>query len=244
MLTANALDSVAVKPETLVQKLGFHRSELEAEWSAARQTLSNHWRCARGAEFERAHSIFTDWKVLDERGEMIKAARHDFTRARRRVEAALWSAISGIATGALAGLVVDLKAGGLTFGGGAILGGIGGGLSAYALIKTYSLTKGDDNRLHWSREHLREQAKLALLSYLAVAHFGRGRGPWKRDPRPGTGSTEISAVVDEQEGHPGCPSGKAPPMPSPASPAGMRTWKKPCAIWGGETLARLYPRDG
>ena len=128
---------------------------------------------------------------------MLKAARRDFSEP-QQVEAAVWSALSGIATGALAGLVVDLKAGGLTFGGGALLGGLGGGLSAYALIKTYNLVRGDDNKLHWSREHFREQVKLALLSYLAVAHFGRGRGPWRRDPRPEHWQREIHDLVESQ----------------------------------------------
>ena len=131
----------------------------------------------------------------DAEGEMLKSARRDFAEP-QHVEAAVWGALSGIASGALAGLVVDLKAGGLTFGGGALLGGIGGGLSAYALIKTYNLVRGDDNKLHWSREHFREQVKLALLSYLAVAHFGRGRGAWRRDPRPEHWQREIHELVE------------------------------------------------
>ena len=126
---------------------------------------------------------------------MLRAARRDFAEP-QQVEAAVWSALSGVATGALAGLVVDLKAGGLSFGGGALLGGLGGGLSAYALIKTYNLVRGDDNKLHWSREHFREQIKLALLSYLSVAHFGRGRGSWKRDPRPEHWQREVNDVVE------------------------------------------------
>src|SRR5205814_8414820 len=131
----------------------------------------------------------------DEKGEMLEAARRDFAEP-QHVEAAVWSALGGIATGALAGLVVDLKAGGLSFGGGALLGGLGGGLSAYALIKTFNLVRGEDNKLHWSREHFREQVKLALLGYLAVAHFGRGRGAWKRDPRPEHWQREVNALVD------------------------------------------------
>jgi hypothetical protein len=38
--------------------------------------------------------------------------------------------------------------------------------------------------------------KLALLSYLAVAHFGRGRGAWKRDPRPAHWQEQVSQLVD------------------------------------------------
>jgi hypothetical protein len=181
-LTASVLDGVAVKKESLLQKIGFNRSGLEAEWGEARQKLSE----SLAARAEHTMNKLIELHGLEgreERGEMLKAARRDFAEP-KQVEAAVWGGLSGVATGALAGLVVDLKAGGLTFGGGALLGGLGGGLSAYALIKTYNLVRGDDNKLHWSREHFREQVKLALLSYLSVAHFGRGRGSWKRDPRP------------------------------------------------------------
>jgi hypothetical protein len=65
------------------------------------------------------------------------------------------------------------------------------------LIKAFNLDRGEDNKLHWSREHFREQVKLALLSYLAVAHFGRGRGAWKRDPRPAHWQVEVSQLVDD-----------------------------------------------
>lgn len=41
--------------------------------------------------------------------------------------------------------------------------------------------------------------KLALLSYLAVAHFGRGRGSWKRDPRPEHWQREISVIVEAKK---------------------------------------------
>ena len=193
-LTANALDSVPVKPETMVQRLGFNRGDLEAEWSAARQRLSESL-ATRAAQAMNELIHLHGLEGSEDSEEMMKAAREDFATP-GKVDAAVWSAISGIASGALAGLVVDLKAGGLTFGGASILGGLSGGLGAYALIKTYSLTKGDDNRLHWSREHLREQVKLALLAYLAVAHFGRGRGAWKRDTRPEFWSQHVGTVVD------------------------------------------------
>ena len=39
-LTANALDGAVVKKETLLQKIGFNRATIEAEWNEARQRLS------------------------------------------------------------------------------------------------------------------------------------------------------------------------------------------------------------
>jgi GTPase SAR1 family protein len=193
-LTANALDGVAVRPESFLQKLGFQRSQIESEWNEARQKLSQSL-ASRAEQAMNQLIALHDLEGADEEGEMLKSARQDFATP-EHVEAAVWSALGGIATGALAGLVVDLKAGGLTFGGGALLGGISGGLGTYALIRTYNLVRGEDNKLHWSKEHFREQVKLALLSYLAVAHFGRGRGAWKRDPRPAHWQQEVSHLVE------------------------------------------------
>ncbi len=196
-LTANALDGAIVKPESLLQKIGFKRAELEAEWNTARLKLSESL-AARAEHTMNKLIELHDLEGEDSGGEMLRAARQDFAEP-QHVETAIWSAVSGVATGALAGVIVDIKSGGLTFGGGALLGGIGGGLSAYALIKSFNLVRGEDNKLHWSREHFQEQVKLALLSYLAVAHYGRGRGAWKRDPRPLHWQNVVHELVDDRQ---------------------------------------------
>ncbi len=238
-LTASALDGVPVKKESLIQKLGFNRGPLETEWKEARQKLSESLAGRAEQTMNRLIELH-GLEGREARGEMLKAARHDFTEP-QQVGAAVWGALSAVASGALAGLVVDLKAGGLTFGGGAILGGIGGGLGAYALITTYNLVRGDDNKLHWSREHLREQVKLALLSYLAVAHFGRGRGSWKRDPRPEHWQSEVSAVVESRKD-----SLDAIWKGASHSESGVTSvnedMEKTMRDMGRETLARLYPK--
>ncbi len=193
-LMANALDGVAVKTESFLQKLGFNRGSIESDWSEARQKLSESL-AMRAEQAMNELIVLHSLEGHDETAALL-GARRDFAEP-KQVEAAVWSAVSGIATGALAGLIVDLKAGGLTFGGGALLGGLSGGFSAYALIKTYHLVRADDNKLHWSGEHFREQVKLALLSYLAVSHFGRGRGTWKRDPRPAHWQESVNMLIDE-----------------------------------------------
>jgi hypothetical protein len=237
-LTASALDGAPVKPESFFQKLGFNRGSLEADWTEARQKLSE----SLATRAEQTMNKLIELHGLegrDEQGEMLKAARRDFAEP-HQVETAVWSALGGIATGALAGLVVDLKAGGLTFGGGALLGGLGGGLSAYALIKTFNLVRGEDNKLHWSREHFREQVKLALLGYLAVAHFGRGRGAWKRDPRPEHWQREVNFLVDANSA-----ATDAVWKHASHADAGVTSVNEEMEILvrelGRETLRRLYP---
>jgi GTPase Era involved in 16S rRNA processing len=237
-LTASALDGVGVKKESLIQKLGFNRGPLETEWKEARQKLSESLAGRAEQTMNRLIELH-GLEGREERGEMLRAARQDFAEP-QQVEAALWGALSAVASGALAGLVVDLKAGGLTFGGGAILGGIGGGLGAYALITTYNLVRGEDNKLHWSREHLREQVKLALLSYLAVSHFGRGRGSWKRDPRPEHWQREVSEVVEAHRDSLDAIWKKASHLQSAVTSVNedVETIMREL---GRETLRRLYP---
>lgn len=82
----------------------------------------------------------------------------------------------GLLSGALTGLVADILHGGLTFGGGAVLGAILGGVGGYALGGAYRLATGPEPSVHWQPAALDRLAGEALLRYLLVAHHGRGRG--------------------------------------------------------------------
>lgn len=93
--------------------------------------------------------------------------------------------IGGLVSGALGGLVADLHAGGLTFGAGALIGGVLGALGASGAAQAYNLTRGGESgRVGWSAAFLTQRFSAALLRYLAVAHFGRGRGDWVEGEYP------------------------------------------------------------
>jgi hypothetical protein len=80
-------------------------------------------------------------------------------------------------SGAVGGLVADLAAGGLTFGAGALLGGLLGAAGARGLASAYNLARGTDaTTVRWSEDFMTDRVIAAVLRYLAVAHFGRGRG--------------------------------------------------------------------
>ena len=91
-----------------------------------------------------------------------------------------------LVTGALGGLAADGAAGGLTFGAGAILGGIAGALGARKLTQRYNEERGlAGGTVRWSDEFLDARLGAAVIRYLAVAHFGRGRGDFAAsDPAP------------------------------------------------------------
>ena len=97
-------------------------------------------------------------------------------------KAAVWG---GMVTGALVGLKADLLSGGLTLGGGLLAGGLIGALGAAGLARCVNLVRGTERSwVAWNAEALDQMAEAALLRYLAVAHFGRGRGDWAQGESP------------------------------------------------------------
>lgn len=91
--------------------------------------------------------------------------------------------LGGLVSGALGGLAADLAAGGLTLGAGAVIGGVAGALGARKLTQLYNAERGlDGSVVRWSDEFLRARLEAALVRYLAVAHYGRGRGEFRDAP--------------------------------------------------------------
>ncbi len=116
-------------------------------------------------------------KVLERVGD-------DYAHAAKTPEGAA-AALGGLFSGAVGGLAADLAAGGLTLGGGMIVGGILGALGATGVAKAVNLASGDDaSTMRWSNEFFERLTVTAILRYLAVAHFGRGRGEWSEGEHP------------------------------------------------------------
>jgi hypothetical protein len=106
------------------------------------------------------------------------------------------SLIGAAVSGALGGLAADLAAGGLTFGAGALLGGLIGAAGARGLASAYNLARGRDaTTVRWSGEFMTGRVTGALLRYLAVAHFGRGRGDFVAGEYPPHWGPLVEAAV-------------------------------------------------
>ena len=107
--------------------------------------------------------------------------------------------IGGLVSGALGGLVADLHAGGLTFGAGALIGGILGALGASGAAQAYNLARGDESgAVGWSSVFLTQRFTAALLRYMAVAHFGRGRGDWVEGEYPAHWQPLVDEVTSQR----------------------------------------------
>lgn len=105
----------------------------------------------------------------------------------------------GLLTGALAGLKADVVSGGFTLGGGMIAGGVLGALGAAGLARGYNMVRGIDSvMISWTDDVLSRMVPAALLTYLAVAHYGRGRGLWASSEHPPIWETTIAEVLEQQ----------------------------------------------
>ena len=102
--------------------------------------------------------------------------------------------VGGLVSGAVGGLAADLSTGGLTLGAGMLIGAIVGALGAGGAARAYNLLQGqEDGRVSWSADFLAQRVRAVLLLYLAVAHFGRGRGRWEE----GEAQPHWPPLVDE-----------------------------------------------
>jgi hypothetical protein len=118
-----------------------------------------------------------------ERRVLAQLAEH--YAAQQPVDTGTAAVLGGVLTGALAGLKADLATGGLTLGGGLLVGGVLGALGAAGLARGYNQLRGvEQPTLAWTDAVLDDAVRAALLLYLAVAHHGRGRGEWRAEDGP------------------------------------------------------------
>ena len=109
--------------------------------------------------------------------------------------------IGGVVSGALGGLAADLSAAGMTFGLGALIGGILGAIGAGGAAQAYNMVRGvEEGHVRWSPEFLSQRPAAALLRYLAVAHYGRGRGDWAESEYPRHWHAVVEDIVRARQG--------------------------------------------
>ncbi len=199
LVHASLLDTEALASHGLVDKLrllvvkGGRDPEFEAIQRALYQRLAERTRAAM-------NRIIDLHGLAGESAAELAARKREAFEVRRNIDESIAAALGGVGTGLFSGLAADLLAGGLTFGGGALLGMLAGGATTYALARGYNLVQAGGDRVRWSAPHFREQVKAVLVLYLAVAHFGRGRGNWQ-DPagNPAAWEEVATALVDESE---------------------------------------------
>jgi hypothetical protein len=149
--------------------------------------------------------------------------------------------VAGLVSGALGGLAADVAAGGLTFGAGALIGAVLGAAGAGGLARAYNLARGADATIvRWSPGCLTGRVAGATLRYLAVAHFGRGRGDFVASEYPPHWRGVVDTVVTRheaalREAWEAATSGSSAPSLEASLRTAIHTILR-------DTLHRLYPR--
>ena len=106
------------------------------------------------------------------------------------------AAVGGIVSGAVTGLAADLAAGGLTFGAGMLTGALLGALGGAGVARVLNVARGQsDDAVRWDDAFLERLVVSVLLRYLAVAHYGRGRGDYRDGEYPAFWRPRVEAAV-------------------------------------------------
>jgi hypothetical protein len=243
-LASAATDRETVSARSLKEKAGSWLKSVvsggETSDAEAEQAMN-----ALAKRLDQAVRGATD-RLLELHGLSGRAAQEILARVagqfavNERADIGTTGVMSGVVSGALGGLAADLAAGGLTFGAGALIGGILGALGGGGVAHAYNLARGaGDGTVAWSAAFLVERFSAALLRYLAVAHFGRGRGDWVQGEYPAhwhalveevtaAHRAELEAAFRAGEGGAG-------------TQTLLRTLEPMVAAAGREVLTRLYP---
>ncbi len=129
-------------------------------------------------------------------GEILQRLGREFA-ARKAVDPGSASVVGGLVSGALGGVAADIAAGGLTLGAGALIGGVLGALGARGAARAYNLARGGESgEVRWSAEFLDGRIVAAITRYLAVAHFGRGRGAFVQGTVPEAWHAGVRRAVE------------------------------------------------
>jgi hypothetical protein len=156
---------------------------------------------------------------------------------RAPVDKAQAGLIGAIGSGAATGVSADLMAGGLTLGAGALLGGVVGALTfAGAAWGFNASTEREHPTVEFAPEFVRSLLVSAILRYLSVAHFGRGRGNYKEGEAPPFWQAEVEGAM-AAHAH----DLEAAVVAVRADRAAVSRLESVIRAIAEDTLARLYP---
>ncbi|NNE90941.1 MAG: DUF3482 domain-containing protein [Verrucomicrobiales bacterium] len=241
LMAESACDAESLSEKSLLEKVkGLLRSltDRDPELEKIQQTMYARLATRTGTtinELIELHGL--DGETAKK---LAKHSREEFA-VRRDVEESLATAVGGAVSGLAGGLAADLASGGMTFGGGAVVGALLGGATTYALAKGFNLTQSEQNSVRWSGEHFLNQVEFVLMLYLGVAHFGRGRGVW-RDPEnnPTHWESATKAAVENHKSKLLSAWEKAPKRGGEKTAAALEKTFRDLLV---EILAGLYPEQ-
>jgi uncharacterized protein DUF3482/50S ribosome-binding GTPase len=178
--------------------IGLAEDRIDAPRRAAMRTLSERL----DADIRDSTDRLIALHGLDGRAaaEVVARLAHNVT-TEAPVSERKAAVIGGLVSGALSGLAADLASGGLTFGAGMLAGGLVGAVGAAGVARGFNLVRGKTQALlRWSDSFVAELVPAAVLRYLAVAHYGRGRGEWAASEYPPFWRDVVQAAIEREGG--------------------------------------------
>jgi hypothetical protein len=122
--------------------------------------------------------------------------------------------LGGVLSGALGGLAADVAAGGLTLGGGMIVGGLLGAVGAGSLARGYNLVRGEtDPVVRWSEDFFLGLIRLALCATLPLRISAAAGASISKASIPNSGRPR-SARWSRRARASSRPSGRAQKLPT------------------------------
>ena len=183
--------------QKLMHSIGIKREGLDLTRERSMQSLAERQDASIRGVTDRLIQLHglqgeaTDTVLERMRTHFAIQERVDETRA------ALWGSV---VTGALAGLKADVVSGGMTLGAGLLVGGVLGGLSGAGIARGMNRLAGADQpEARWSADFLNALVRSSVLRYLAIAHFGRGRGKYVEGEAPPFWRNEVEKQFKEHE---------------------------------------------
>ncbi len=181
-----ACDSAPIPDKSVLNQLGqligLSQKEDKEAVSAAVRTMGDRLKKDLLQSADRLISIH---ELTGSAVQELRSKLGDVSATKAPVDARKAAGVTGLVSGALTGLGTDIMTGGLSLGGGMLVGAVLGALGGAGVAKGVNVVRGAKAPvLRWDDAFLDALVISALMRYLAVAHFGRGRGEWKESEYP------------------------------------------------------------
>lgn len=183
----------------LMKRLGLFKNETVNDPISAAQTAL----ASRAAdEFCALTDKLIEINFLQGKGvkkEVLRRLQSDWA-VKSAVPLAPTAVAGAVGTGAVSGLATDLSTGGLSMGLGALVGTVVGALGSVGLAVAYNHKKRSDKTVvTWSEKAQVNFFVDSVLLYLAISHFGRGRGYWEDSEYPSQWKAQIEDIFLQEK---------------------------------------------
>ena len=196
-----ACDRVALPPGRLITKLGKSLGLARSEGESPEERAAAEMSARLDADLRASTDQLITIQGLEGRAASeVQARLASHVRTDAPLDEGKAAVMGGVVTGALSGLAADLAAGGLTLGSGLIAGAVLGALGGAGVARGVNVARGrTEATVRWDDAFLDGLVVSALLRYLAVAHYGRGRGEWQESEYPPFWRERVAYTVAAQQ---------------------------------------------